>query len=157
MKYLLILLTSIIYSQSLKPTLGGQYIGGLDYDQDHEYFIGEIGLVYEPYNNTLLYDELKLTLDYHYDYLLTFSKTEANFYAIRLHGTKYFSDMFGFTYNIGYFDNVKSTYWKNNLTYGFGIQAKNEGLLAFMRYEQINNYPHVLVGFTIPMWEILKQ
>lgn len=41
---LLTLLGNLGFAQSLEPTIGAKFTGGLSYDMEHEYFSGQVGL-----------------------------------------------------------------------------------------------------------------
>lgn len=154
---LIILLFFInINSQSLKPTIGGRYTGGLSYDFEHEYFSGQVGFLYEPQRTIFLWDRLQLSGEYVYDYLQEYKKDENNFYTIRLQPSKFVSEDFALTYYIGYMDSWKANY-RTNFIWGFGMQYVDDNLIAEILYEKLANYPHVSIGITFPLWELLNK
>lgn len=155
MKYLLIFFTAILSAQSLKPAIGGRFTGGLSYDFEHEYYSGQVGLMYKPYKALFLADRFYLSGDYVYDYLQEVKKDENNFYIVRLQASKAISGMFAFTYYVGFMDSWKANY-RTNLTWGFGIQIVDKNIVGELMYEKLANYPHVSIGVNFPLWELLK-
>lgn len=149
---LFILLSGFAYSQSLKPTLGGRYTGGLSYDFEHEYFSGQVGLLYELKNEKTF---AMLSAEYTYDYAKEYDRKDENFYIIRLQGSQKVSDLIAFTCYAGYFNGFKIN-MKNNFAWGFGIQGMDDNFIAEILYENICGFPHVSLGVNFPLWNLIK-
>lgn len=155
------LLSGIVFSQSLKPIIGLKYTGGVSYDMDHEYFGGLLGVQYMPLNENFAFADVTLSGEYVYDYLQEFTG-EHNFYVLRLQGAKPVSDFLSFTYYGGYMNLLSSNTAKNfaklktNITWGAGIRLHSDELYAEALYENLGGYPHISVGVVFPLWEVLK-
>lgn len=151
--FILILISTLSSSQSLQPTLGGRYTGGLSYNFEHEYFSGQVGLLYKLKN---MKTSAMLSGEYTYDYAKEYDRRDENFYIIRLQGSQKVSDLVAFTGYVGYFDGFKVN-MRNNFAWGTGIQLINEDLIAELLYENISSYPHVSIGVNFPLWGFKKM
>ena len=53
--FLLLLFSTLAFSQSLKPIIGVKFSGGISYAMDHEYFSGVAGIRYAPLNENFAF------------------------------------------------------------------------------------------------------
>lgn len=160
---LLLMIIGIISGQSLKPTIGAKYSGGISYKMEHEYFSGVAGLIYEPLNENKLFSNVKLSGEYLYDYQKEISKYENNYYVLRLQFSKPVNEMLYFTYYAGYFGTFHgklmhdfSGKFKTNFSWGGGIQIVDDLLTFELLYENLAGYPHASAGIHFNLFELLK-
>ena len=158
---LFLLISSIAFTQSLKPIIGVKFSGGVSYQMDHEYFSGVAGIRYAPLNENFAFNEIDLSGEYIYDYLQEFNGAH-NFYVLKVQGAKPVSELLSFTYFGGYMNLLSSDTKRNfkplktNIVWGGGIRLKSDELTAEALYENLGGYPHISVGVVFPLWEILK-
>lgn len=165
LKYIFIFIPLLFFTQSIRPTLAVKFTGGLSYGLKHEYYSTEAGMYFEPKRSLFLADNFLITAEYIYDYLIVFDKNrplnqrETNFILPRIQMAKKFAEVEGYdfsvVYNIGYFTAFK----RNDVapwSYGGGVQISDNTLAAALKYEQINNYPHVSVTIYFKMWDLKK-
>ena len=160
--FLLLLLSALVFSQSLKPIIGVKFSGGVSYAMDHEYFSGVAGLRYAPLNENFAFNEIDLTGEYIYDYLQEFNGAH-NFYVLKVQGAKPVNERLSFTYFGGYMNLLSTDTKRNfkplktNLVWGAGIRLASDELTAEVLYENLGGYPHISVGVVFPLWELLKN
>ena len=160
--FLFLLFSSFLFSQSLKPIVGLKFSGGISYDMEHEYFSGLAGLRYTSPNENFAFNEIDFSGEYIYDYLQEFNG-EHNFYVLKVQGAKPVNEWMSFTYFGGYMNllssNTKANFkpLKTNIVWGAGIRLHSDELYAEALYENLGGYPHISVGVTFPLWEILRK
>lgn len=160
-KLILLLLFPILTFSQLQPTIGAKYTGGLSYDMEHEYFSGQLGLMYSfPENST--FSDVSFTGEYIYDYSQEFNGKH-NFYVLKLQTANKFTEMFGLTYYGGYINNFQNDImnsfkgeFKTNLAFGLGIRLYADNFIAEALYENLAGYPHLSVGFNFKLWNLTK-
>lgn len=159
--FLFLLLSTLAFSQSLKPIIGVKFSGGISYEMEHEYFSGVAGIRYAPLNENFAFSEIDLAGEYIYDYLQEFNGAH-NFYVLKVQGAKPVNEWMSFTYFGGYM-NLLSTETKRNfkplktnLVWGAGIRLTSEEITAEALYENLGGYPHLSVGVVFPLWELLR-
>lgn len=159
--FLLLLFSTLAFSQSLKPIIGVKFSGGISYAMDHEYFSGVAGVRYAPLNENFAFSEIDLSGEYIYDYLQEFNG-QHNFYVLKVQAAKPVNEWMSFTYFGGYMNllstDTKANFkpLKTNMVWGGGIRLKNEELTVEALYENLGGYPHLSVGVVFPLWGILK-
>ena len=166
MKTLIFLLIAGLFpAQSLQPTIGLHWTGGLSYEMEHELPSAQIGLVYTPKKANKLLSNIGVSGHYYYDFLNENPKVNYNdFYVIRLQAAKEFIEFWNFTYYVGYanaFDNNLMKSFKGdfstNFSYGFGIQTTDPYMTAEFLFESIAGYPHLSIGLNLNVVNLLKK
>ena len=158
---LLLLLGNLGFAQSLEPTIGAKFTGGLSYDMEHEYYSGQVGLLYTPKYGTAVFDNIGISGEYIYDYQQEFTGKH-NFHVLRMQFAKPVNDFVSLTYFGGYVggfnDNTLKSFkgdLKTNLVWGCGIRLSDPYMMAEALYENIAGYPHISVGVHFYLWDIL--
>lgn len=157
----LICFLPIIALAQLQPTIGGKYTGGLSYDMEHEYFSGQIGLMYS-FQEDATFDNVSISGEYVYDYMQEFNGKH-NFYVLRLQTANKFTNLLSVTYYGGYINNFNNDLMqpfkgglKTNLAWGGGIRLNSDYAFAEVMYENLAGYPHISVGIHFKLWKLTR-
>ena len=128
---------------------------------EHEYYSGQVGLLYTPKYGTAVFDNIGISGEYIYDYQQEFTGKH-NFYVLRMQFAKPVNDFVSLTYFGGYVggfnDNTLKSFkgdLKTNLVWGGGIRLSDSYMMAEALYENIAGYPHISVGVYFYLLDIL--
>ena len=157
---LTILTSSMMFSHTLEPIIGAKFTGGISYDMEHEYFSGQLGLLYTPKRESVLMTDIGVSGEYVYDHLQEFNGAH-NFYVLRVQPSRAVNDFVSLTAYGGYI-NVLSTAakesfkpLKSNLAWGLGVRLSDQYMMAEAMYENLAGYPHISVGVHFFLWDLL--
>lgn len=160
----LLLFAGLLSAQSLKPTIGVHYSGGLSYDMNHEPISLQTGLIYAPKTANLIMSNIGVNFNLYKDPTPRKKGENDTFYVARLQFAKEFVQYWNFTYYAGYANNfnndIMSNFkggFKTNLAYGFGFQVTDDYITAEILYESIAGYPHLSVGVNYNITNLLKK
>ena len=167
MKALLLLLCVGLFSaQSLQPTIGLGWTGGLSYEMEHEVPSAKIGLLYSPKKSKVI-TNLELSGSYYYNFLTEKRDAPTNtFYVVRVQASKEVIEYWNVTAYGGYinsFDNNLMKSYKNgnnrasNIAWGVGIQTFDDWIVGEILYENLAGYSHLSVGVTYKFKSVIKK
>lgn len=162
---ILLFFAGFLSAQSLQPTIGIHWTGGITYQNDVEMPSAQLGLIYTPKTPDLIMSNIGISANYYYNFINEIpEKNYTDMYVLRVQFAKQILEWWNITYYVGYantFDNnvTKSILgsYKSNLAYGFGIQTFDKGMTGELLYESIAGYPYLSVGFTYKFKNLIKS
>jgi len=156
----LITILSIVFAvgisaQTIQPTIGITYSGGLDYAMENEPMGLKVGLLFTPKKNKAI-TNIELSVNYLYAFTPENpNMPDRSFYNLKLQFSKEVVEYWNITAYGGYYNafsgDVMRSFlgeYRTNLSYGLGLQVIDDYLTAEALYERICNFPFFTVGVT---------
>lgn len=163
----LLMLSSSIAAQKksqLQPTIGIHWTGGIQYAMDHESPSLQAGFIFTPKKSELSITDLKLSAEYYFDVIPEKLNSRDDSYQFRLQASKEFIQYWSVSVSGGYINSISgnimekySGQFKNNLSYGIGIQTSDDMIVGELMFEMLAGYPHLSVGVNYKFKSLINK
>ena len=162
-KLLFLLIANLGIAQTLQPTIGVGWTGGLSYDMEQELPSAQVGIIYTSKVPDIIMNSVAINANYYYDFVSEKPNNVHSYYVLKLQFAKEFVKYWNLTYYGGYINdfhnNLMSHYdgpFKSNLAYGIGLQITDDHMIGQLMYESLGGYPNLSVGVIYKFRSLIK-